>query len=292
MQEADGPDYRLSYSSASELRGCEQRYYHRKVAGTKQDSDYEEGDAFSIGKAFHYILEHNRHEKPEKMGVWLRKCTREKDILLNPKYYALLSAMVLTYVKLHKKSRLKVVGVEDEIVEEDYFRGFIDVTLMDMKGNWWLSDMKTFKYFDGSNIAALRRNVQLTLYSAYAYQIAEKYGLDMEQFQGFMYRVVTKPGLKQTKHETQADYAKRLFRSCKAFQVEVPFELLDIDSIVEEHTRAQEIATMLIDDMKGPRKNYANCFSYFKPCPYWSKCHGGKTFTESQNMLKVLEVYN
>lgn len=284
------PDLRLSYSSAQDLRLCEQRWFHRKVAKTPVDNDYEEGDHFMIGKAFHHILEHTLHEKPEKMSRALKECVKHEDILLKEEYFPLVTAMVLTYCKLHEKSGLSVVCVEEEIEEEDFFTGFIDAIMEDSEGNWYVVDLKTTGSFRIDYIPPLIKNTQLSLYSAYAMTAAKEYDLDPEKFSGARYRTTLKPRLKRAGKESAGQYAKRLLGSCKSYDIHIPVEMLDLDAL-DEHAIVQKRAEMLIKKKDNPRRNYSNCTAFFSSCPYFSKCHDLE-FTEAIEQMEILEVSN
>lgn len=282
-----GPDLRLSYSSAQDMRLCEQRWYHRKVANTPVDEDYEEGDHFMIGKAFHHVLEMTKHEKPKKMSRWLKECTEHEDIGLPKEYYPLITAMVTRYCKLHKKIGLEVVCVEEKMEEEDFFLGYADAVMKNDKGHWWVVDLKTAKSFRADYIPPLIKNTQLSLYALYAMPIAEKYGLNPKKFKGARYRTTMKPGLKRKANETDGAYAKRLFEACNSYDVELPLKYLDMDA-VDEHEIVQQRTKSLLKGLDKPRRNYSSCTAFFKPCPYFSKCHG-IGFEEAIDEIKVIE---
>lgn len=291
MKSIKDVDSRLSYSSAEDLRLCEQRWYHRKVSKTKEDPDYESGDHFSIGSAFHKICEDNLHQKPKSISKDLKACTKDPDIQLKTEYYPLVAAMVNTYVKLHKKSGLKVVACEEKIEEKGFMVGYIDVILSDKDGTWYVGDLKTAKYFRIEDTPKLINNTQLSIYSPYAMDICKQYGLDPKKFGGAKYRVTLKPQLKRRSGESNSDYAKRLMGSCRAYDVTIPPERLNVDALIE-HEIVWERAQDLISGEEEPRKNYSSCMAFFSPCPYFSQCHGGTTFTAAKEVLDVLEVVN
>ena len=288
MKKVDGgPDLRLSYSSAQDIRLCEQRWYNRKVKPIDVDEDHEEGDHFAIGKAFHYVLEVTKHQRPKKIGKLLKECTEHEDILLDKQYYPLIAAMVKRYCDLHESSGLEVVGIEEEVSEDGFFIGFIDAIMKDDDDNWYVVDLKTTGSFRADYLPPLIKNIQLSLYTPYAIQLCKKLKLDPEKFAGARYRTTVKPRLKQRKGESSGEYARRLYDSCNSYDVFLPPELLDSEAL-EEHEIVQQRAEQLIKGYDLPRRNYSNCTAFFKPCPYFSHCHG-MTFTEAQEKIEVLE---
>ena len=281
------PDLRLSYSSAQDIRMCERRWYNRKVLGKKPDKDYEEGDQFMIGKAFHYVLEMTGHKYPKKMVDCLKACSAHDDINLTREYYPLITAMVKRYCELHEKSQLNVVAVEEEIQEDKFFIGYIDAIMSDNDGNWWVVDLKTTGSFREDYLPPLIKNTQLSLYAPYAIQLSEKLGLDKEKFQGARYRTTVKPRLKRRNGESASSYARRLYDSCSSYDVILTSDLLDSDAL-NEHEIVRNRAEQLIKGYDIARRNYSNCTAFFKPCPYFSDCHG-MTFTEAKDKITVLE---
>lgn len=280
-------DTRLSYSSASLLRGCEQRYYYYKVAKIDIDEDQSKDTAaFNIGKAFHHILEMSKHEKPEKIGPLLEECVKLFNIEENE--VGLVHAMVLKYLRLRAKQNMRCIACE-YVIKDPVIVGFIDLIEEDMDtGLWYISDLKTAKTFYATTTARLPQDRQLNLYSYFAAQIAEEFNLDLAKFAGCRYKVTTKSTAKQRKTESYNDYVMRMTDSyIKSYDIIVPLEKMDIQSVIEEHLRLHN-RSMDLRSGAEPNKNYGYCESYFKPCEYWSNCHG-ECFSKMKDGLEVIE---
>lgn len=280
-------DTRLSYSSASLLRGCETRYYHYKVAKTKRDPDSpEDTDAFIIGKSFHHILEMSKHEKPEKIGHLLEECV--KKFKLPEEDTGLVHAMVLKYLRLHKKTNLVAVACEWEI-KHPIVTGFIDVIFKEKDSDkWWIADLKTSKTFYATIVSRLPKDRQLNLYAAFYREIAKDLKLDPDAFQGCRYRVTTKSEAKQKKLESYNDYVLRITESnVKSYDVIVPIAKMAPKEVLKEHLRLHQISMLMRTGDYVPTQNFGNCETYFKPCEYWSKCHG-ECFSKLKEDLTVL----
>lgn len=281
------PDTRLSYSSASLMRGCEQRYYYYKVAKIDIDPDAsKDSAAFNVGKAFHYILEESKHVKPAKMGPLLEDCVKYFNLQENE--IGLVHAMVLKYLRLRSKQNMRCVGCE-YVIKSDLTVGFVDLIEEDLDtGLWWISDMKTAKTFYPTTVSRLPMDRQLNLYTNYMEQIAEAYGLDPKKFGGCRYKVTTKSSAKQRKNESYNEYVMRLVDSyIKSYDIIVPKEKLNPKSVMAEHKRLHKRSLKLREGAK-PTQNFGYCESYFKPCEYWSNCHG-KCFSDMKVDLEVIE---
>ena len=280
-------DNRLSYSSASDLMSCESKYWHRKVNKTEVDSDaVEDTLAFRIGKAFHQYLENTMHTRldPDKMREEIFNCCHQEGVV---EHSTLISAMIEAYLRMHVASGLVAVKCELPISSDDTL-GFIDVILIDpKKKQWWIADLKTSARFDESVTAKLASDYQLNLYAHFAPQIGsvlpelEGYG-----WAGCRYRVTTKVKAKHYASVPFETYFEELVNKTVSVDVIVPNKALEPDMVYSIH---EENHARILELREGvaPRRNYSNCMSYFKPCNYWSKCHGGKTFTECKSLVEV-----
>lgn len=278
----------LSHSSATTLLGCEQKYVYYKVEGAKPDSDYEKSDALSIGSAVHQILEDSRHEIPQSLSAELLKCEKDPQIFLDRSYFNLVAAMVIKYCRMHKQMGLKVLAVEPE-VNTDWFRGFLDVILEDENGKWWICDVKTWKSLGNSKVAEAPNDPQLNLYASFAPELSKLLGLELENFGGCRWRVVSKSSAKKKDSESDTAFVKRLAdKNIKAFDLAVPIEIMDPTYRRKVHKELYTITKQLASGKRKPKKNMAHCMSYFSPCEYFSKCHGS-IYSEAQNneLVKV-----
>ena len=95
--------------------------------------------------------------------------------------------MVLKYLRLHNKSNLEAVVCEHEIID-DQVVGFIDVVFKEKDSDkWWICDLKTSSRLSSTLISRLPQDRQLNLYAYFADQIADTYGLKLDQYQGCRY---------------------------------------------------------------------------------------------------------
>lgn len=280
----------LSHSSAQTLLGCEQKYYFYKVEGAPHDPDYHKSDALAIGSAVHDILEHSRHEKPESLSKAVEKTIKDPEIQLPKEHANMVVGMVIKYCRLWKKLGLRVLEVEPAIESEEV-SGFIDVIEEDQDGKWWITDVKTWKDLKPVKLAEAPSDPQLNLYAAHAPQLAEKFDLPFENFAGVRWRVVTKTSAKQRAKESARDYIKRIAdKHLKAYDIAIPKHLLNPPAQLARHLELQKRAKQLKSKRgKKPSRNYGNCFSFFSPCEYWSKCHGGKCYSDQMSEIKVVE---
>jgi RecB family exonuclease len=263
----------LSHSSASLLLDCEQRYVHHKILKTPNDPDYVKSDALAVGSAFHWILENSRHEKPKSITADLAHCAADKDIRLPEEEFALVHAMIISYLRLHlqKMPGFKVLEVETEIKTE-MFHGFIDAILEDPEGRWHILDLKTYKTLYRPGLVALPRDAQLALYAGHAPLLAEMHNLDLKRFGGVRWRVVTKSTAKQKASETQAEFVMRLVdKHVNAYDLAISADQLDVAERMELHKLLWETSKEL--RTRKPTRNYKACFSFFSPCPWFSRCH-------------------
>lgn len=281
-------DTRLSYSSSVLLKNCERKFWHYKVAKTAIDPDAPEStEAFDIGKAFHQVLEDTMHDTAcTNVGARAAKACEDYNV---PHATPMIHAMLLKYLKVHKKSGLEAINCEFGLYT-DQFIGYIDVILIDPKtGEWWIADLKTAAFITATTIARLPKDPQLNLYAHFVEHLATHLeGLDVEKFKGVRYRATTKSKLKQKKTETYEDYVLRMFESIRSVDAAIEVKDLAIedtwDSYEKQHVRALE----LWGGEDIPKQNMSYCDSFFKPCQYWSQCHG-TTYTLCQDLVKINE---
>ena len=276
---------KLSYSSAGLIKSCTQRYYYYKVEQADIDIDYQDDtNALDVGKAFHFILETNGHTDKD-----VSKLAEEaaENYYLSTRDKLLVIAMVLKYVKLHKESGLHVLACEVPLNSEEYL-GFADVILGNPETKeWWIGDLKTASMISKDTGVRLHRDTQLNLYSYFKDQIAEELGLDPKKFAGIRYRVTTKSKANPRVNESDAAFVKRMFKAVDSYDYSVPVKLLDPKKFYKDHLDIQKLAIKLKDGKVKPMKNYQACFNYFRPCPYWSRCHGSN-FTDKSLGISCL----
>jgi len=277
----------LSYSSMCDLATCEAKYYFRKVAMVPKDADAEESEALGVGKAFHEYLEDVLHGEKFNAKTF-DSAVMAKAIEHNVEEEAhLIGAMALAYMKLHKASGLIVVKCEQQ-VETPKYNGFIDVILKDASGNWWIGDLKTAARFDDKKVAQLPKDQQLNLYSYFADHLAGFFDLDPKKFKGCRYRVTTKTKSVVKANESITDFAKRMVDkgSVTSYDAIIPVDVMDIENTWKHFEVMQERA-VAIQNGEMPTKNLGACMNFFRPCDYWSQCHG-KCFTDMTTKPEVI----
>ena len=247
----------LSYSSMKTVLTCQQKYHHNKVANTPKDADYEESDALGLGKAFHKVLETTLHESYND-GL-IVAAMAEFNVDSTDK--ALLTAMLDNYVKVHKLSGLKVVKCELKLTTP-VFLGFIDFIAQGENG-WWLGDLKTASRHDPSLLPRLHKDPQINLYSYFAEEIGNSLKM-AGKFLGFRYRQSIK---------SKAGTAIGLAKGTPTYDIEIPASALNPKETWSNFLEAHQLISELHNGL-APKKNFNACYDYFRPCEYFSQCHG------------------
>ena len=281
------PDMRLSYSSGVQAKNCEQKHFWYKGAGVAKDADsLQDESVFNIGKCFHYVMEENGHTEDRLEKLLDEGC---KTFEVEHKR-AMIHAMLLRYLSVHKKSGLKAIKCELAMSNNEFI-GFIDIILADEEGYWWISDLKTAARLSEITLAKLHHDTQLNLYAHFAEEIAGVLELDIDKFMGCRYRVTTKATLKQKAAESYREFVLRLAKNIKSYDVIVHRGMMDTDYAYEEHMRLRERSILIREGKVKPIKNYSQCDAFFRPCEYFSQCHG-KTFTELKEGIEMLTSNN
>ena len=272
-----GEDTRLSYSSGQLLKNCTQKYHYYKVVKVEKDSDSEENfDAFNVGKAFHWVLESNGHSVTNVTQLVRQACIDFEVVYAQN----MIHAMVLKYLKLHTESGLECVNAEFKIEDEKYL-GFVDAIMTDPEGNWWIVDLKTAARFGELTYKKLISDPQLNLYAHYAPTIAKGLDLDVEKFTGVRYRATTKSKLKQKKTESDREFIIRVYNSISTYDAYIYKDDLVPKQTWDDHLKLHKLSMDLRTGKVKPTKNFSWCDSFFRPCEYWSQCHGSN-FTENE----------
>lgn len=259
----------LSYSSATLLNNCEQRYWHYKVASTPKDSDFEEDyAAFDIGKTFHEVLEKNFHTRKDLDKLLDAACKEYKT----EGSKLLIKAMLHKYLDLHEASELTCTNCELPIGSKEVI-GFVDAFMCDSNGYWYICDLKTAGRWMPGILARLASDYQLNLYSHFADIFAATLDFDPKKFKGCLYRVTTKTTIAQKSNESDKAYFNRLYKTVKSYDIFIPKAAMPTDEVWTRHLEAYE-RSMELRGGSAPKRNYNYCESYFRPCPYWSQCHG------------------
>lgn len=276
MSEEVRPHRGLSPSSLALFQGCNRKYFYKKVVKYPIDTDTSDDLlSFAIGKAFHKVLEDTKHELE---GVPLTKvvevCTSFG--LDGDEWSPMVAAMLMQYKAMHKNAGLSAHTCE-VIVETDQFYGIVDVILVDKDMNWWIGDMKTAgTWRPEMDVPKLPRHPQLNLYAYHHLELAEMLDLDPDKFKGCRYRVTTKSKLVKKVSESVYEYIQRMREKIISLDIILPIAIMAPGSIYGIHqTAARYIAEFSPKlDEASFDQNFGNCTAYFRPCEFWSRCHG------------------
>jgi hypothetical protein len=274
---------KFSYSACGVYQSCQRKYLLKYILQVDQDSDVEDdGAALRFGKAMHSLLELYKHDY-RLMGKEEFKKAHEKimeeNLIVDQEITTQILACVVTASELHLRSKLIVAGIETEIGDEDII-GYVDLTVADSHGHWWITDLKSSGLVLDSLFARLHKDPQLSLYAHYAQMLAEKLKLDINKFQGVRYRVVQKPKTKPKMGESVSAYRTRADILCH--EVIISKEMLPTDDQHRKMKKLKEESKRLTEETA--EKNVNNCVQFFRPCEFWSQCYGA-TYTECLNKL-------
>lgn len=274
---------RLSYSSASLLQSCPRKYFLKKVLKVQPDEDIpEDMGAFAYGKVMHGVIELSQHLRSKYHPEMIEEQMRKEGVDpfdANVKYGV--AACVHRYYALREKSKLKVVGFEMEIGNEDII-GYVDFVAQDVNGWWYIGDLKSTSMLNRNSFPRLLKDSQLNLYAAFAWQIAEKLKLDMAKFAGCLYCAISKPKMVIKGTERLEEYAARA--TCDCTEIIIPVALMSPEQALKDILELKTVAENLTEE--NAMCNHANCFSYFRICEMYSKCHG-VGYTETMEGLTV-----
>lgn len=286
------PIERISYSGSNTLQACPRKFYHEKVKKTDTDPDYSDNSrALRIGKGFHEVLEYCSHGEKPMTKLMIQKAFENNEIDM-PTDQGLILGMVMRYIPLHKKSGLKCVGIETKIGNDDYL-GYVDATMVDANGNFWITDLKTAAKLSGSLLSRLAQDTQLNVYSHFAEQIAEKHNLDIKKFAGVRYRVTTKATIKCNKNETLEQFSRRVYDRVESYDIGIPAKDLDPAKAYRHlMTLLGKAKAMHTQNESDIPQNYNSCEDWFRPCKFWSNCHAGNTFTAAGDKYKIYDSTN
>jgi hypothetical protein len=259
------------------LADCERRAQLRYVLRVADDTDYVSPVYFRFGSALHKLCELTRHDfqklTPELMeGVCMEfRLDWEKD-------GAKLEAMYRSYS--HERGcfeQERIAGLEVEAVTDDWLM-YADM-VVETKDGWKIVDLKSASTLDPMIKSKMAYDNQVNLYTHHARLFAEKFGLKMESFLGFEYREIEKPKERLKKSETRAELIQRM-------EPKTRYTLMKPKELNPEHTVEQ--MTSKLDRMRElfagaePTENRSQCVSKGSVCPFWSKCNGGKNYTQAK----------
>jgi hypothetical protein len=265
---------RISYSSSTTMLGCQFKFWLDKVEKAPRDPDTVESDAFTFGKVHHKVLEDCHHDRADYTEDLLVNAARELG--LDSGVLPMVYACIHSYFPVREKSGLTCVASEVEVGDGQTFTGYVDAILCDKNYNWWICDLKTSGMFSSSIFARLDQDPQLNIYAAHVNQICEKTGMDPALFAGCRYNVSVKPRMVVKPMETLQSYAARAKPA--NWEYAVPAVRLDPQYALNQLFRLRDMAGTLT--YENAFRNRGNCMTYNKPCEFWSRCHGGLTYSQ------------
>lgn len=267
----------LSPSSLSLFQSCARKYFHKKVAKTKEDPGEQDRTALDVGSAFHLVLEECHHDLSElKYSTVVKACNKTvPGGEFAEEQAPLIAAMLKSYREVFIDSGMEVLACEIEL-ETPTFYGFVDAVMLDKDGGWWIADMKTAASYSRQLQAVIPRHLQLNLYAAHASLVAEKLDLTISDYMGCRYLLTTKTKVKRKIGEGVKEYIDRLSMSVSSYDFPIGKEDMDPRGAMLIHKSG-------VEGTKSKAKedylcNFSNCTQYYRSCEYFSQCHGQKFF--------------
>jgi hypothetical protein len=280
----------VSYSGASTLNECERKYCYKYLARIDKDRDYVSPDYFSLGQAFHKVLELTNHKHSLFSGINFRGVV-ESFKLDYASEGARIAAMLRKYWMLHNAVGLDVVACEIKFAGT-YTNGIIDAVMVDAEGNWWIVDLKTAGRLEENLPARIKLDPQLNLYAAFRVAAAEQAKVDPDKFAGVRYRETSKPGQVYKAGETFESYTQRCDAGVKCREIVIPANEIDSKASYLEFCKNIERAHAMQNEFNSTktfvgRCNFKACLAWGRPCEYFSACYG-KSYTETMSSTRVI----
>ena len=278
--------YNFSYSQSTTLQDCERKYFLKYIIKQPIDKDFVQKDYFTVGQAFHKVMEVTYHGTRKNFEEVFSACMKEYEAKLNDTDKGVVWGMCAEYTTFFKKTGLEVVAVETRY-EPTGVTLIIDAIVIDTlgvfgkKGLWYILDLKTASSFDQFKPATLARDPQLNLYAAYRGLVIlslKRSDISEESFGGVALAEVSKAKLKFKDSDTIESYGKRCAGSSK-----VRLTYISRDNLLEKYSfsefnkyyaRRMEIFKEFESTQKTTtRCNFQNCVKWGSPCEYFSCCH-------------------
>lgn len=298
----------LSYSGGSTLQECERKFCYKYLCQLERDTDFVSPDYFSMGNAFHKVLEITKHDPKQFGKIDFQGIVKSYN--LDPhEDGGRIAAMLRRYWILHTTVPLAVAGCELKF-EGTYTNGVVDAVLVEqggvsekeakdlglsnVRGAWWICDLKTASKADNSMPTRLQNDPQLNLYASFRSAIASMVNVDSELFAGVRYRETTKPGQKPKAGESFESWTGRCSEGTLSREIVIPASKMDLkgafDNFSELVKRAHELQRDFLSDRRYVgRCNFKACLNYARPCEWFSKCYG-RNYTEQQRTTLINSV--
>ena len=303
---------KLSHSGINTMLACEHKFASRYVYKTPVDSDYVDSKALHFGKAFHKILENCKHDYKLCTTGMMREVCNDFSLAWDNDGAKIASCLRSYFAGQDPK--WKCIHTEVGFETDDH-KGFIDAIFEHVDDKRWrIGDNKTSGVkLEVAIKAKLINDQQMNMYVWHAPFIALMLGLDIDKFDGISYREVEKPrhrwkpDIKErhedlelsssstedvefykptvtvtTRPETWAEFTQRCGEPPYRETVLLRHEFIFLDRVVANIMQMTERARALEAIDAVPTRNMQACKQWGSPCPYWSQCYDGKTYTESR----------
>jgi len=301
---------KLSHSARTTLYTCQRKWLFAKTH-VEKDFDAPDDENLRFGSAVHHVLEHtNRVRQDQERILELTREAGEKYRMghkLHGIYYC-----AQNYFDMHLKSGLECLYSEVRF-DLGWWVGIVDEILYDNTHKvWWIGDTKTTGRAEIEKwTASLKFDPQMMTYAAFHIEIArvlQDPKIRPENFAGCRYRPTLKLGdtrdAEPLPEETCHDYwvrqiGKKIRGKVKAekecaWDFVIEYGAGDIYKLRSDHIRHLLSDLCLAENIYHYRqiasRNYGSCMAWFRPCEYWSRCHGGRCYTNTKYMTPNTDV--
>lgn len=257
---------KLSYSSLQTFKSCQRRWHYRKIEKLPEDSNYKESESLLFGKAYHQSLEDCLHNPELFTNDMFKKAITDFNQKENA--HAIFACIQAYFQQGHKQA----IACEYEL-EHDRIIGYIDAIIPYQDG-WAILDLKTARSLANDLQSRLAKDAQLNLYASFVNDIAKKYDLNAEDFKGCVYNVALKPYSKVKDGESLMEYSYR--SGARNIDLFIAKQYLNPQYFRDEVEATYAKMERIQQSGDLPECNYSACYSYFSPCPYWSRCYGAE----------------
>lgn len=271
---------RLSATGKKQYEKCQRAFFHERVKKHEPDKDFVTPLYFNFGRAAHACLEAFGYDcksmKTEKIFAICKEngITNEYDA-------ARVAVAVRTYFAHWPTTNAKSV---EGWLENEFFHGRYDAVTKDERG-YWILENKFHSQISKDLGVELTGDVQLCSYASEAKSIAETLKLDAPLL-GVKFRVTTKNaqtiGGKRSQYDGPLDFLKR-GKNGHCLELEMLFEEMNI-GVVKMEMRMLCCEIEMKDDTEALfEQKLEECIWNQKrdeACPFFSRCHDGKTYSE------------
>ncbi len=264
------------------LDRCEKEYAHKYILKTPKDQDYINPIYFAFGTAFHQVLEFTNYDSKNFTDDILHTALDSNE--LDPIFdKAKLLKCLESYYSFHSRSRLRICKLELPF-STGIYGGIVDSLGISLDNKWWIVDNKTAAKLDSILPYLLKNNNQLNMYAHFNEQIKQQilddFGIELQEFGGFIYRETKKPSEKKTKKDLDFESFYNRLNNVETRETKILISELDVKKtyliLNRKKTRCENITSLVINEgIQSIAGNTRNCINSFgQVCKYFSSCHG------------------